>query len=214
MPDWVATYKPYQRVELVELRTGTVLRRVPFPVMTVGATTFGVIGSEGEPQAVTLTGVTLEAEVVRSDKVVVSPGIILTPDCDIFQHKCNRVVVAQLVSVESHIKNQELNSDKAKRFRESVSKARESNPGAFNQPGLFPMLGDKDLGFGDHVVLLENLVSIPIEFAAGQKEGMQVSDASVNGLDNIWFWIQHPELRARLTTEFTRHMLRIGLQDA
>jgi hypothetical protein len=76
------------------------------------------------------------------------------------------------------------------------------------------MLGDKDLGFGDHVVLLENQVSLPIEFAAGQKEGMQVSDASVNGLDNIWFWIQHPELRARLTTEFTRHMLRIGLQDA
>jgi hypothetical protein len=132
MPDWVATYKPYQRVELVELRTGTVLRRVPFPVMTVGATTFGVIGSDEKPQVMPLTGVTLEAEVVRSDKVVVSPGVILTPDCDIFQHKCNRVVVAQLVSVESHIKNQGLNSDKAKRFRESVSKARESNPGAFN----------------------------------------------------------------------------------
>lgn len=213
MPDWVATNKPYQKVDLVELRMGMVLRRVPFSVTLIGETRLGVQNEAGKSEVVSLAGSPLAVEVARADKAVVSPGIVLTPDCDIFQHKGNRVVVAQVVSVESHIKNQALNSDKAKRLREGMDKARGTNPGAFNQPGLFPLLEEKELGLEDHLVLLENLASIPIQFR-GEKQGMGVTEASVGGLDNLWFWIQHPELRGRLVNELARHMLRIGLQDA
>ncbi len=214
MADWVATNKPYQKVDQTELRMGTVLRRVPFSVTPIGDTRLGIQNETGRPAAVkSFDGAPLETEVARADKVVVSPGIVLTPDCDIFQHKSNRVVVVQIVSVERHIENQRLNSDKAKRLKEGMDKARRTNPGAFNQPGLFPLLAEKELGLVDHLVLLENLTSVPIQFA-GQTNGMAVTDKSVCGLDNIWFWIQHPELRARLVNEFARHMLRIGLRDA
>lgn len=212
MADWVATNKPYQKVDLVELRTGTVLRRVPFSAELLTATTFGV-EREGKREKLHLVEVDQESEVARFDKVVVSPGIVLTPDCDIFQHKGNRVVVAQVVSVASHIKNQGLSSDRAKRLRDSIDRARSTSPGAFTHAGLFPLLAENELGFEDHLVLLENITSIPIQFA-GENQGMAVTDESVCGLDNLWFWIQHPELRARLVNEFARHMLRIGLQDA
>jgi len=181
--------------------------------MLLGETRLGVQHDDGRSEVMPLVDAPLETEVARGDKAIVSPGIVLTPDCDIFQQKGNRVVVAQVVSVASHIKNQGLNSDRARRLRDDIEKARGTNPGAFTHAGLFPLLAEKELEFDDHLVLLENLISMPIQFA-GDKPGIAVTDESVCGLDNLWFWIRHPELRARLVNEFARHMLRLGLQDA
>lgn len=210
MSDWVTTFKPYNKVEVELLRMGTVLKRVPFSVSFLGVTAFGLDSST----QVKLGDISLESEIYRSEKAVISPAVILTPDCDIFQHKTNRVVVAQLVSLENHIKNQSLNSNRASKLRDDFKKCKESNPGAFNHPGLFPMLEDKAIGFTDHVVLLDNICSLPIDFVGGQSTGLQVTPNSIVGVENIWFWIQTPELRARLATEFSRHMLRIGLLDS
>lgn len=212
MTDWVVANRPYRQVDKLELHTGTVLRRVPFTNSSLGESSFA-LAVDGKASKVALDTVTSESIAARGDQVVVSPGIVLTPDCDIFQHKVNRIVVAQIVSIEAHVKNQGLNSEKKGRLFESMNRSRATNPGAFNQPGLFPLHADKTLGFEDHLVLLENLASIPIQYSPGQSQGAEVISRSVNGLDNIWFWIHHPGLRIRLINEFARHMLRIGLAD-
>jgi hypothetical protein len=214
MADWVDSFKPYQSVESCELRMGTVLRRVPFPVSALGSNAFGVKASDGQPQSLPLDAIALETEVVRTEKVTISPGVVITPECDIFQHKCNRVVLAQLVTVDNHIINQNLAPGKSRALREEIDRARQSNPGAFNRAGLFLMLRDNEFGFFDHVILMENQVSLPIEFAEGQDKGVLVTESSVGGFANIWFRIGDPLLKSRLTAEIARHFLRIGLEDA
>lgn len=213
MADWVQTRNPYELVSDVEVGTGTVLRRVPFSVAPLGQIRF----AEAERSGVGWKGLddfATETEVGRVDKAILSPGIVLTPECDIYQHKVNRVVVAQIVSVSAHILNQGLTAQKKKTIVESIERARESNPGAFNIPGLFPLLRDERLNFADHLVLLDNVTSLAIVFADGQQTGLSVTSESIDGHKNIWFRLADSDLRSRLTCEFVRHMLRIGLPDA
>jgi hypothetical protein len=151
---------------------------------------------------------------VRSDKVSVSPAVVLTPDCDIFQHKCNAVSVAQIVSPEEYISNNSLKKEKSDGLRTAISRARTGNPGSFNFPGLFLLLADPSIDFPDSLVLLENHISLPIQFPDGDPNGSKVTEASVGSVDNLWFHIVHAELRIRLINVYARQMLRVGLPDA
>ncbi|MBV6504367.1 MAG: hypothetical protein AKCLJLPJ_02488 [Fimbriimonadales bacterium] len=213
MPSWVETHQPYEAVSAAELRTGTVLRRVPFAVTPLGLVDFGSIDASGSLETVDLASVEAGAKVLRQDKVTVCSGAVMTPDCDIFQHKCNAVTVAQVLTVESYIELNGLKPHAASDLRRRVHEACLSNPGAFEKRGLFLLPGDAALGLENSFVLLENHVSIPIEFVS-EGSGFAVSEESVVGQANIWFRIRHDLLRARLVNEYARQTLRVGLEDA
>jgi len=210
---WVETHKPYETVSTAELRTGTVLRRIPFPATLLGFNRFESRDDSGSTQEVDFSTIQIGTEATRGDNVMIASGVIMTPDCDIFQHKCNAVTVAQIVDVESYIKGNITKEATAKQFRSDVLNASGSNPGAFNKAGLFLLPASADMGLPDSLVLLGNHVSLPIEFS-NDGGGFSVSEASIGKLENLWFRIRQDLLRLRLINEFARQLLRIGLADA
>lgn len=213
MPDWVEKHKPYEPVSTAELRLGTVLRRVPFPKKILGSVAFHELDEAGKDRKIALEDISVGSSVARSDKVVISPGVVLTPDCDIFTHKCNALTVAQLQSPEAYIALNAPKKDVAERIRADVKKAHTTNPGVFDHRGLLLLPGDPVIGFEDSLVLLENHISMPIEFVS-TTHAFTVTQDTVAGVDNIWFRIKDDPLRIRLVNEFARQVLRIGLEDA
>ncbi len=141
----------------------------------------------------------------------------MSPDCDVFQVKCNAVSVAQMLTVESYISINNPKAEIAHQIRVKAAKGSSTNPGAFDERGLLFLPGDPSLGFEDSLVLLENHVSLPIERPSGVTRfspSFEVTEDSVGGQYNLWFQIKDDPLRIRLVNEFVRLMLRVGLEDA
>lgn len=219
MADWVDRFKPYAAVNDLEVRTGTVFRRVPFAATLLGSTAFGLADVPKGTGSVPPTRVDLAllqpgGEAIRTDNVTIEPGVVMTADCDIFQHKCNTLCVARMVAPERFIELNCLRQEKAENLRKAIRRARIENPATFNFPGLFLLLGDPAFAFEDAIILLDSFISLPIEFATGAPPGSIVTADSIGGRDNAWFRVSHPELRIRMVNEFARQLLRVGLADA
>lgn len=150
----------------------------------------------------------------RTSQVEFFPAVILTPDCDIYQHKVNTVVVIQIIPVETFIERNGMAERKANLLRGEVEQAKASNPGAFSRSGVFFLPGSTDLDFPDSLAIFNMQCIVPIQFPDGDVQGNHVIADSIGGQENLWFRIKHSDFRARLVNEFSRQMWRIGLPDA
>lgn len=212
MASWGTKYEAYTEPQTPTVSTGTVFRCIPFPNLPIGESIFARIANN-KPATVPFNNINSGEEIGITTSAHVSAGIVLTPDCDIYQHKVNTLIVAQILSIDTFITVNGLTDRQERALREEIVRAKSTNPGSLNRSGIHFLPQDTRFDFEDSFVIFSNHMSIPIRFTENSNTGQEIVSNSVGGNENFWFRIGNPELKIRLVNEFARHILRIGLPD-
>ena len=207
MKSWVQCYQPYCNPDADRPLGSTVFRKVPFAVYTLDQTVFG--NDTGE-NVVDFSEIVSEQDYSRLDVVRVSPGIVVTPICDIVNRKVDTLLVAELVSVEEYVRRAGLKSEQAKAVKKKVLDAQTSNPGILNANGVCLLPASEDHMFENHLVYFNSITSIRLSL----NEDRSIDHSSICWSDNVWFHLSNQQLIDMISTEFARHYLRIGVSDS